>query len=133
MLWIWYLSAYLRTQDVISFLFSISFWLLGFNNNSSDPLNSCGNMGYIFLMCVVCTQPSFLTWLVFMYELSNFPSSKYYIYTYYWYNIFLVHQVVNRHPQYRSTDTRNTSLGRILQKISCVLLNSAILGLDWYI
>ena len=43
--------------------------------------------------------------------------------------MFVVHRVVNGHPQYHSIDTRNTSLGRILQKISGVY-SSAILGLD---
>ena len=44
--------------------------------------------------------------------------------------MFVVHRVLNRHPQYRSTDTRNTYLGRIFQKLSCVLWSSAILGLN---
>ena len=81
-------------------------------------LNSCDNMGYIFPMCVVCTQPTFLTWLVFLYVIANFPLSKYYINIYYWYNMFAVHRVVNGHPQYRSTDTWNTLPRRISQEIS---------------
>ena len=44
-------------------------------------------------------------------------STKYYVYTYYWYSIFVAHPVVDRHAQYRSTDKGNTSLGRIFQKI----------------
>ena len=40
--------------------------------------------------------------------------------------MFEVHQVVNWQPQYCSTDTRNTPLGHILQKISCVLQRSAL-------
>ena len=44
--------------------------------------------------------------------------------------MFLFHPVVIGHSQYHSTDTVNTSLGRILQKISCVPWRSAILGLD---
>ena len=44
--------------------------------------------------------------------------------------MFLVHRFVNGHPQYRSTDTQNTSLGRILQKIPCVLQRSEIFGLE---
>ena len=30
-------------------------------------------MGYILLMCVVGTQPTFLTWLVLMYDISISP------------------------------------------------------------
>ena len=44
--------------------------------------------------------------------------------------MFVVHRVVNGHPQFHSTDIPNTSLGRILQNISCVLQSLAILGLD---
>ena len=50
------------------------------------------------------------------------------IYQYYCYKMLLFHRVVIGHSQYHSTDTRNTSLGRILQKISCV--PRVILGLD---
>ena len=42
-------------------------------------LNSCDNMDYIFPMCVVGTSPTFSIWLVFMYAISNSPSSTYYI------------------------------------------------------
>ena len=40
-----------------------------------------------------------------------------YIYTQYWYNMFIVHRVVIGHPKYHSTDTEHTSSGPILQKI----------------
>ena len=63
--------------------------------------------------------------------LRPFPPPSYHIYQYYCYNMFLFqHRVIIGHSQYHSTDTRNTSLGRILQKISCVPRRSAILGLD---
>ena len=100
---------------------------------SLRTMNSCDNIGHIFPMCFVGRQPTFLTWLVFMYTISNFPPSKYYIYTHYRYNMFLVHRVVNGHPQYRSTDTLNFFWRHILQKISCVLRSSVILELDWCI
>ena len=41
----------------------------------------------------------------------------------------LFHRVVIGHSQYHSTDTRNTSLGRILQKISCLPRRLVISGL----
>ena len=59
-----------------------------------------------------------------------FHHLSYHIYQYYCCNMFLFHRVVIGHSQYHSTDTRNTSLGHILQKISCVPRSSAILGLD---
>ena len=45
-----------------------------------------------------------------------FQHLSYHIYQYYCYNMFLFHRLVIGHSQYHSTDTRNTSLGRILQK-----------------
>ena len=59
---------------------------------------------------------------------SPFHHLSYHIYQYYCYNMLLFHRVVIGHYQYHSTDTRNTSLGRILQKISCVTRRSVILG-----
>ena len=41
--------------------------------------------------------------------------------------MFVVYRLVNGHPQYRSKDIRNTVLGPIFKKISCVLGSSAIL------
>ena len=81
-------------------------------------------------MCVVGSHPTFLIWLIFMYGISNFSPRKYFIYTYYQYNILVVHRVLNGHPQYRFTNTRNICLGHILRKISCGLWSSALLGLD---
>ena len=46
---------------------------------SISPMNNCDNMSYIFPMCVVSTQLIFLTWLVFMYAISNFSPSKYWV------------------------------------------------------
>ena len=46
--------------------------------------------------------------------------------------MFVVQRVVNGHSYYntaRALDTHSTSLGPILQKISCVLRSSAKLGL----
>ena len=62
-----------------------------------------------------------------------FRHISYDIYQYYCYKMFLLHRVVIENSQYHSTDTRNISLRRIFQKISCVPQRSAILGLDRFI
>ena len=92
---------------------------------------SCDNMDYIFPMCDVGMQPTFQKQLEFMNVISNPSPSKYYIHTYYGYNMFIVHRVVNNHNNNDlSADTRNTSSRHILQKNSYTLRSSAIVRLD---
>ena len=89
-----------------------------------SPLNRFENIGYIFPMCFVVMQPTFLTWLVFMYAISNFPLNKYYIYTYYWYNMFVVNRVVNGQPQFKFRRS-------VYKRISLCFCNGLVYITSW--
>ena len=68
-------SIYNRSFNMISvFVLQVLLSLLRFYNCFLRLLNSCDNMGYIFLICIVGTQPTGLKWLGFMYAISNSPT-----------------------------------------------------------